>query len=152
MTYLEQEREARRLIAKYGNAWMQYDNEAIGEIINTVINARLKYNPALGKSTYLIKSVRRKIWRLNNKRIKNSMYEIPINTKSTKPNITDILDFIDNCKLLNDMEKQIVKRYYFDKMTMQEIGELYKFSKQRVSQYLSSGIEKLRRLKYVLAK
>ncbi len=156
MKYSEQEIEAKRLIKKYGRYWMLYDDEAIGEIIETVMIARAKHNPEISKiSTYLIKSVKNKMIKLNYLRYRKNKNTISLSDfKGTledyKEHNTEISDLIENTINLSPIEKDIIKKYYIESMTIVDIGKEYGFSKQRAFQYIQQGIKKLKERKYVL--
>lgn len=151
MNYFERESEAKALIAKYGKSWMLYDDEAIGEVMNTAYLARIKHDPTKSKlSTYLIRSVKNKIWRLSKLRYRNQLLEISDGCSLNNKHY-HLRDFIENCRILSDKEKIVLIKYYFEFTKMKEIGkELGGLSKQRIKQYLQKGISKLKEIKHVL--
>lgn len=153
MQYIEQEEEAKRFIHRYGKTWMLYDDDAIGEIIETAMNARLKYNPnhetQCKLSSYLIKSVKRKMIRLHNKRCSFFTNSIP-DMATIKSKDNGILDFIKTTQCISDSEKDIVIFYFFHNMTFEEIGNKLGVSKQCIHQRMNILLNKLKGQKNVL--
>ena len=48
-------------------------------------------------------------------------------------------------RILNDREKQILRHYYWDGLTLQEIGDVFSVSFQRVKQIIDRALEKMRK-------
>lgn len=148
MTYLEQEKEIRKLIGRYGDVWMHYDNDAIGELIETMLYAEMKYNPQRGAwSTYLITSIKNKMRKLNiDKRKRARQF---VNYKEPSKSTSEFVEVINNNNYLSALEKSALIQYYYHGYNMVEIGAKHNLTKQRIKQVLDSSITKLRRIKYV---
>ena len=53
-------------------------------------------------------------------------------------------------KLLTDKQLKIVKDYYFDNLSLAEIGEIYNISRQAVSDSISKSIKSLQSFENIL--
>lgn len=153
MSYKDQRNTVIKLIYKFGKTWMLYDEEVIGEIIGTYIKAKCNYVPGVCKeSTYIIASIKNKIYDIS----KNRKYTIPISkeihSRMYYVSGYELSEFIDSTKILNLTEKLYIKQHYFGKNSITDIAELNNVSKQYVSKAIKSGLEKLRRIKYVFQK
>lgn len=152
MTYKEQEKEALKLISKYGRPWMLSDNEAIGEVIGAMIRARLKYNPAITKgSTYMIRSAINKMININKIKSRVSPLNIlPQHEPYCYSKQDHLVDYIKTHNVLSDREKEVLIRSYFRKERGVDIAKSMNVSRQRVKQNLESALEKLKEDKHVL--
>lgn len=148
MTYLDREKEALRLIAKYGQVWMMYDNEAIGEIMSACERARLQHNPKLSKlSTYLITAVKHTMYKLNQpKKMTVDLQDSAARPIFNPQNFYDILA----CAKLTDLERDCLIRVYLNNERVIDIAHDRKCSKQNIYEQLQFGLSKLRKVKHVI--
>jgi RNA polymerase sigma factor (sigma-70 family) len=155
MNYIEQENEAKRLIIKYGKPWMLNDNEAIGEIISTCMNVRLKYNAELNRfSTYLIRSVKNKMTNLSKNRYraykKLSQLESYDNHFYTDSMSNEgFYEIIQSRRLLTQLERECLIRYYIQNERIKDIASDKNCTRQHIDQQIKNAILKLRKVSNV---
>ena len=73
---------------------------------------------------------------------KNSEYNNPEEEYRKKEMKEELADAIRD---LNEKEQMVVSLYYFEELTLKEIGEVLEVSESRISQILSKTLGKLKR-------
>lgn len=126
------------------------DNEYVGEIINTIINCELHFDESRGIkfSSYLCAAVRHRIHSILKKQESGGKYSVftrDVNYQSITE-YEDDLEYKENTftfyneykslpfHLLSDKERLVIRLYYFENKTQQQIAKIMKCSKQRVNQ------------------
>jgi len=155
MNYTEQENEAKRLIIKYGKPWMLNDNEAIGEIISTCMNVRLKYRAELNRfSTYLIRSVKNKMTNLSKSRYRayrklTQLEDYDNQFHHDKMSNQGFYDIIQSSRLLTQLERECLVRYYIQNEKIKDIALDKDCTRQHIDQQIKNAILKLRKVSNV---
>lgn len=58
----------------------------------------------------------------------------------------ELIDIIFNSDLLSDKQKKHIKMYYYDNMTLEQIGKISNVTREAVRQSIKTGIEKIKSL------
>lgn len=154
----------------YGGSWarnIMMSDEAVGEVVHNLILADWRYNDSKGSlskyrtymAIYAIKNYVRNNLRTKIDTISMEMEicdEIPIflllesnerdprDIFSHKEELEEIRRLLYKAPI-SDRQKTYISLYFFDGLTMQQIGDKYGITKQRVSQIMNRTIEDLRR-------
>lgn len=78
---------------------------------------------------------------------KNSMYTQSLSNMDVeyKPNPA-IQDMMECMELLPDTDKNIIQQYYFERRTMEEIGQINRYSKEAARTKIKKAVKKLREI------
>lgn len=149
---------ARKIISKYGPSLLR-DEDAVAYVANYIIKADIKYDGKTGsKEGFRCLSARYAIKNWINRNIKNKPKSISIDAdggngspikdkidsfESTTDNVelNEILDFIDT---LNENEQKVLKMYYFESMSLKEIGQSLNLTHEAIRQRIKKALCKIK--------
>jgi RNA polymerase sigma factor (sigma-70 family) len=66
--------------------------------------------------------------------------------KENKNSCQQIIDDLLECSLISDKQKEYIKLYYFEDMTLEKIGKKYGITREAVRQSIKTALNKIRKL------
>lgn len=66
--------------------------------------------------------------------------------KENKENIEQLINTLFNADIVSDKQKQFIKLYYFENLTLEKIGRRFNITREAVRQSIRSAIQKIREL------
>lgn len=138
---------ARKLIKTHGPRKMLFDNEAVGYVASYLMKADINFNnngniygyrKACGKfaiMNWIDRNIKRDKKR---KQVSITNMDLPCNDNVfNNVAFNEILDFIETMK---PKHKDVLKSYYFEKKTLNEIGNTYGITREAVRLRLQKSI------------
>jgi len=143
---------ARKIIKKHGFCRMLDDEDAISYVATYIMKADARYNGKFGTiegfrfmwGKYAIKNWINRF--IKNKKYVNMPEGASENVKSSEcvmTNITtnEILEYIDK---MPPEKRDIIKMYFFDRMTLREIGDKVGVTGERVRQRIDATLSHIK--------
>lgn len=66
--------------------------------------------------------------------------------KENKENIENLIESLFNSDIVSDKQKEFIKLYYFENLTLEKIGKRFNITREAVRQSIRSAIQKIREL------
>lgn len=159
MTLDEYWLHAKRIMLSYGGKNLVNDDDNVAYVVHHIIKADETFNGQSSKGTWRINRAKYAIQHLKSKYNKQNKYHntVSLNYLIDSRQLQDIIPDPKSCKntqqediietalsVLTDKQKECFDRYYVDGYTMEEIGQHFNVSKQRIDQILKESIKKVK--------
>lgn len=159
MTLDEYWLHAKRIMLSYGGKDLVNNDDNVAYVVNYIIRADETFDGQSSKGTWRINRAKYAIRHLKTKYNKQKKYHntVSLNQLIDNRQLQDVIPDPKSCKntqhediietaqsVLNDRQRECFDKYYVDGYTMEEIGEQFNLSRQRIDQILKDSIKKVK--------
>jgi RNA polymerase sigma factor (sigma-70 family) len=155
-------KQACAVLVKYGSKKFLKSEDNISYVMHEMMMADKRFDGRGSRIGYRLNNGRFAVKSLCSKKpnttiylnsmVKNKESQVPlhnlIGSKELSPQdkieIQELIAYIKGSKILSDLEKQVILKYYIENTPVKDIVSQLQVSQQLVSRNLISGVEKLR--------